>query len=522
MHQLSGLDASFLYLESPQMPMHVGALHVMELPMGYKGRYVDKLRKLVAARLPLMPALRRRLWWMPLHLANPAWVDAEPDLKQHIVAIKLPAAAKQGDGRAALEAMVGQLHPRLLDRRRPLWKFHVLEGLAPAANGCKRVGIYSQLHHAAVDGQAAVALANILFDVTPEPRQIALRESKRTRHFSLEMAEMLRGALGQEALQVGRFIRDLPATVGTLGKAAGQMLSHTRLLGGAKAGAVSNLGLAPRTPLNVSVSEGRAFATLSLPLPALRATAKAHGASLNDVLLMLCSGGLRRYWQAKRLALPRKSMVAAVPISLRAAGSDIPNSGTDNQVSMSFISLGTHLADTRRRWAHIRAATSAMKATMGQLKSVLPTDFPSIGVPWLMEAAASLYGKAKVAEKLPQIANVVISNVPGPAVPLYFAGARLTTNFPTSIVVHGIALNITAQSIDSQLDIGFMADAMAMPDVALLARSVDHAWLELQGLAPAEVRAPAATTKAAKPRKAVAKVTVAPRAGPPKRPRAAR
>jgi WS/DGAT/MGAT family acyltransferase len=299
---------------------------------------------------------------------------------------------------------------------------------------------------------------------------------------------------------VGRIIRDLPATVGTLGKAAGQVLSHTRLLGGAKAGAVSNLGLAPRTPLNVSVSEGRAFATLSLPLPALRATAKAHGASLNDVLLMACSGGLRRYWQAKRQALPRKAMVAAVPISLRAAG----DTGTDNQVSMSFISLGTHLADTRRRWAHIRAATNAMKATMGRLKSVLPTDFPSIGVPWLMEAAASLYGKAKVAEKVPQMANVVISNVPGPTVPLYFAGARLTTNFPTSIVVHGMALNITAQSIDQQLDIGFMADAVAMPDVALLAHAVDEAWQELQAL-PA----------------AVAKVTASPRASPPK-PRAAR
>ena len=513
MHQLSGLDASFLYLESPQMPMHVGALHVMELPKGYKGRYVDDLRRLVAARLPLMPALRRRLWWMPLHLANPAWVDAEPDLKQHIVVIKLPASARQGDGLAALEATVGELHPRLLDRRRPLWKFHVLEGLAPATNGCKRVGIYSQLHHAAVDGQAAVALANILFDVTPEPRQIALRPSKRAKHFSLDMAEMLRGTLGQEALQVGRIIRDLPATVGTLGKAAGQVLSHTRLLGGTRAGAVSNLGLAPRTLLNVSVSEGRAFATLSLPLPALRAVAKAHGASLNDVLLMVCSGGMRRYWLARRLALPRKSMVAAVPVSLRAAG----DTGTDNQVSMSFISLGTHLADTGRRWAHIRAATSAMKATMGQLKSVLPTDFPSIGVPWLMEAAASLYGKARVAEKVPQIANVVISNVPGPAVPLYFAGARLTTNFPTSIVVHGMALNITAQSIDQQLDIGFMADAAAMPDVALLARSVGEAWLELRALAPSNLVAPAAAPRAAKLRKAVAKVTAAPRASPQKR-----
>ena len=159
MKQLSGLDATFLYLETPQMPMHVGALHVFELPAGYKGKFVTALRKHIASRLPVAPVLRRKLWWMPLNLANPAWVDAEPDLKQHIVEIKLPKSARIGDGLAALEEQVSRLHPVLLDRSRPLWKMHVFDGLAPAPNGCRRVGLYTQLHHAAVDGQAAVALA---------------------------------------------------------------------------------------------------------------------------------------------------------------------------------------------------------------------------------------------------------------------------------------------------------------------------------------------------------------------------
>lgn len=321
MLQLSGLDASFLFLESPEMPMHVGALHIFELPAGYRGRFVKHLRALMAERLPLMPALRRRLWWMPLNLANPAWVDAAPDLEHHVVEVKLPASAKKGDGLAELQAAVGELHPKLLDRSRPLWRFHVLEGLGKSTDGHKRVGLYSQVHHAAVDGQAAVALANILFDLTPEPRAIEARPSKRTKVFRHDMAEMLRGALASEALQVGQIIRELPGTVTSLTRAAGAVISNTSLLGRAKGGSkVSNLALAPRTLLNVSVGPGRAFASLSLPLAEMKALAKAHECTLNDVVLMLCAGGLRRYFASHHLAVPRKPMIAAVPISLRAAG----------------------------------------------------------------------------------------------------------------------------------------------------------------------------------------------------------
>ena len=288
MLQLSGLDASFLYLESPEMPMHVGALNVLELPAGYKGRFAKDLRALLAARLPVMPALRRRLWWMPLNIANPAWVDAAPDLNRHVVEVKLPASAKKGDGMDALHAAVAKLHPNLLDRSKPLWRFHVLEGLAPSPNGCKRVGVYTQVHHAAVDGQAAVALANILFDLTPEPRVIETKPSKRVRTFRHDMTEMLRGAIAGEVLQVGQIIRELPATVGSLTRAAGAVAKNSPLLGRSK-GKVSNFALAPRTMLNVSVTPGRAFTSLSLPLADMKALAKAHQATLNDVVLMLCA-----------------------------------------------------------------------------------------------------------------------------------------------------------------------------------------------------------------------------------------
>jgi WS/DGAT/MGAT family acyltransferase len=471
MKQLSGLDATFLYLERPEMPMHVGALHVLELPPGFKGRFVTTLRKHMASRLPVTPALRRRLWWMPLNLANPAWVDAEPDMREHVVEIRLP----KGAGLHELEDAVSKLHPTLLDRNRPLWKFHVFEGLAPSPNGNRRVGLYSKLHHAAVDGQAAVALANAIMDVTPQPRTITSRPSRRTKVFRLEMTEMLRGVLGNQAQKVASILRNLPSTVGTLKDAATSAVTHSALMGGPKTPA--NLTLAPRTVLNHSVTTGRAFATVSVPLHELREIAHAFDATINDMVLMLCSSALRRTF-AKKRSLPRKSLIAAVPISLRAKG----DTSADNQASMSFISLGTHIADPRKRLAHIKAATFAMKNTMGNLKSILPTDFPSLGVPWLIEAATALYGRARVADRIPQVANLVVSNVPGPPVALYIAGAKLLTNYPTSIVVHGMGLNITVQSYDQSLDFGLMADAQAMPDVRDLAEAITIAFDDLRTL----------------------------------------
>ena len=178
MQQLSGLDATFLYLETAEMPMHVGALHLLELPPGYPGRFVTALRKHVASRLSVAPVLRRRLWWMPLNLANPAWVDADPDMRQHIVEIKLP----KGSGLPELEAEVSRLHAVLLDRSRPLWKMHVFEGLAPAANGHRRVAL-SRSSPRGGRRPAAVALPNALLDVTPEPRTVAATSSRRTKVF---------------------------------------------------------------------------------------------------------------------------------------------------------------------------------------------------------------------------------------------------------------------------------------------------------------------------------------------------
>jgi diacylglycerol O-acyltransferase len=521
MKQLSGLDASFLYMETPEMPMHVGALHLFELPASYKGSFLDDVRRHIGLRLPLAPALSRKLAWMPFNLANPVWVDAAPDLTQHIVGIKLP----KGSGLAELDEQVSQLHPVLLDRDRPLWKFHVFEGLAPGPDKTRRVGLYTQLHHAAVDGQAAIALAQAILDVQATPRSIE-HETRAAKKLDIGLADMLSGVLANQLQQYGNLVKALPSTVGALSQVATQ---GVRSVAGRAVAQVrgsagdASIGLAPRTRLNASVSDGRAFAGVSLPIAQIKTLRRAHAATLNDVVLMLCGGALRRHF-LQHGPLPRKSMVAAVPVSTRAAGDTTAN----NQASMTVVNLGTHIADPMERLLYVKAASAAMKSTLGSVKSLMPTDFPSLGVPWLMSTVTSLYGKARVADRIPPFANVTISNVPGPAFPLYMAGAKMLTNYPTSIVVHGLALNITLQSYNQSLEFGIIACARAEPHVRDLAIHVKESFEEMKALpaTAAAVSHPAAAaakqTDAQKPARRVPKATAKPRASAPSANRASR
>jgi diacylglycerol O-acyltransferase / wax synthase len=511
MNQLPGLDASFLHLETAQMPMHVGALHNFELPADYRGDFSADMRRHMAARLSLAPALRQKLATMPLNFANPVWIDAEPDLEQHIVTIKLPKS-RSGSDQAELERQVGLLHPVLLPRDRPLWKFHVFTGLANGPQGQKRYAMYTQLHHAAVDGQAAVALGQAILDLSPVPREIASTPARQARD-PLGLAGMLRGALANQFGLVVNAVKAIPSTVGVLSQMAAQKAGST-----VRSRSTGTLALAPRTRLNATVSATRAFASISLPLAALNAARRKHKASLNDAVLMICSGALRRHF-LKHGPLPRKSMVAGVPISTRTKG----DTSSNNQATMTVVSLGTHIADPAKRLAYVLAATAAMKNSMGAMKSLMPTDFPTLGVPWLMQGLGALYAKARVAERLPAIANVTISNVPGPTVPLYMAGATMLTNYPTSIVVHGVALNITVQTYNESLEFGLIACGEAMPEIADLARQVQAAFDEFVAL-PASVEAEPAPVakKSGAVKKPVAKAITSARASAPKKARAAR
>jgi diacylglycerol O-acyltransferase / wax synthase len=484
MKHLSTLDAAFLHLETPEMPMHVGSLILLDLPVGLQGPFYDAVKFHVARRIHLASVFTKKLALMPLNIANPVWVDAGAvDLDYHIRHIRLPKPGTM----AQLEAYVGRLHSRALDRSRPLWEFYVFDGLKSGQGA-----FYSKIHHAALDGQGALVLAQALLDLTPVPRAVEAAPAHANLNGQPAASQLLAAALRNTLAQCVTLVKGLPAGV----KAAAGLLASAGTAGengGQRdSGWAKRFPLAPRTPLNVSITGRRAFATLTLPLAQTQEIAAALGASLNDVVLGICSGGLRRYLDGKG-ALPEKSLVAALPVSLRAAG----NADLNNQVSMMLLNLASEQLDPKQRMRAIVKASGAMKQTLSSVKEVMPTDFPSLGVPWLMTSLAALYGRARLADRLPPIANLVISNVQGPRVPLYLAGARLTGNFPVSIVTHGMALNITVQSYNGALDIGLIACRRAMPDLRKLVRCLRAAHEELLAMARAGAPAAAAASQPA-------------------------
>lgn len=475
MEHLSGLDAAFLHLETPEMPMHVGGLNLFDLPPDYSGDFYEDVKAHVASRMHLAHIFTKKLALMPLDLADPVWVeDGAVDLDYHVRKIALPKPGTM----AQLEAYVGRLHSSLLDRSRPLWEFYVFEGLNTG-----QAAFYSKIHHAALDGQGAAALAQAILDVTPKPRKVSAPAARTGLPYQPALTEMVGAAARNTLLQCWKLVKAVPqalqvAATAIIPAKGSDGKRHLSLSGW------NGFGLAPKTPFNAAITNQRVFATLTVPLDQAKEVAQAIDGTLNDAVMAICSGALRRYL-TERHVLPRKSLVAAVPVNLRPEG----NTDLNNQVSMMLVGLATNHSDPKTRMREIVKASLKMKSTLGNLKSIMPTDFPSLGVPWLMGALVALYGRSRLADKIPQLANVVISNVPGPQVPLYMAGARMATYFPVSIVVHGIALNITVQSYNGMLDFGLIACRRAMPDLREFAGFMADAHQELlAAIRPAATR----------------------------------
>lgn len=499
--------------------MHVGGMNLFDLPAGYQGCFYDDVKKHVRQRMHLASVFTKKLALIPFDLTNPMWVeDDDIDLDYHVRQITLPKPGTL----AQLEAYVGRLHSSLLDRSRPLWEFYVFDGLESG-----QAAFYSKIHHAALDGQGAAVMAQALLDISPVPRHIPAPPERARGPYQPAMRSLLKAAFSHTAQQCLTLVKAIPDAA----KVATNLLlpSKTPNQPG------HSFGLGPRTLLNVSVTNQRSFSTLALPVDEAKEIAKAFGATLNDVVLAVCSGALREYLSSKG-PMPGKSLLAALPVSLREEG----NTDLNNQVSMMQMQLGTQIADPLKRMNAIIKASTAMKHTLKNVKSVMPTDFPSLGVPWLMSGLVALYGRSKLADSIPPLANVIISNVPGPRMPLFLAGARMATNFPVSIVVHGMALNITVQSYNGNLDFGLIACRRALPDVRELGQMMRHAHAQLLGLARARdsdeaipAAAPASLAAKTKRKAAAAKTatesatasatnTVAKKAPPTRRAKAAK
>ncbi len=353
--------------------------------------------------------------------------------------------------------------------------------IAAARSGCSassrgsqsgEVAWYSKIHHATLDGAAGVKLAEAILDVTPRPRKVARHEARKLED-SPGMAELLGAAIVKSVGEDGKLLRSVPEVARVVGASLGSLAA----LGAAKGARVPGAACpsARTRSLNGPITGARTFATASIPLAEVKAIAKRHDAKVNDVLLALVSGAVRRYLIGRK-SLPRKPLVAAMPVSLRAEGDSIYST----RATMVLANLATHLADPRARLQAIRASAGNAKAITIRAKSIIPMDFPSLGAPWVLGAIARAYGYAQGVKAFPPLANLVVSNVPGPQAPLYLAGARMKTWWPISIVEHGLGLNITVQSYAGSLDFGLVAAKDCVPDIAKLVRALYDAHHEMK------------------------------------------
>ncbi len=451
MHKLTGLDATFLYMETDETPMHVSGLLICEPPQKGDNPY-ELLKSQIAERAHEIPSFHRKLMPTPFYVDHPVWVNAESiDLDYHIKHASLPPP---GDVEQ-LRMIIQGLHSLTLDRDRPLWQFYVIEGLEDPKMGLPKgsFALYTKSHHASIDGGAGIAVMDIISDRAPTPRPPLPKNKIRLQAEKPGMFELLGSSYGrflQQQVDIVKKVPDMVKAVGSIAKVAmddaGSMMK--------------TLQPAPKTRFNVRIQKQRAYGAESLSLPDTIALAKQTGTTLNDVVLTICGGALRRYLQGHK-ELPEAALVAAVPVSLREFG----DAANTNQVTGMTCGLGTDIADPIKRLRAVHENAAASKKQLGAVKDVIPQDYIFFGAPVIVSAMAQMQSKTDVVNMMPSPINVTISNVPGPRRHVYFAGSKVVAQFPVSICTHGCALNITLQSYVDRLEFGLIACKIAVPDV---------------------------------------------------------
>ncbi len=470
MNHLSGLDAAFLHMESPETPMHVGGLSILELPPEYTGSFMDDVRTHIQNRMHLAPIFQRKLVNMPFDIANPIWVmDEDIDIDYHIRHVIVPPPAT----RSTVDRLVARLHSSLLDRSRPLWEIYVLDGLPVPKDlpeGTRYVGLYSKMHHAALDGMGGQVLMEAIMDVSAKPRKVKKPLRRRAvdngDHYGI--AELTTSGVIHNIGQSVKLAKNLPV----LTRKALEIIRPTKAA--RESGQERMHWFAPKTPLNVTITNQRSFARFSIRLEETKEIANINSVSLNDVAMAISAEGINRYLDDEGFRAD-DPLLAAIPVSVRPEG----NTELTNQVSMARMNLATNIKDPLERLQAINASAKNVKNLISDVKTALPTDFPSLGAPWLLSSVASVMTRARIYNSMPPFANVLISNVPGPNITLYFAGAKQVSTYPVSIPYHGMGLNITLQSYDGWLDFGLIACQKLMPDINELARHMEEAHEDL-------------------------------------------
>lgn len=477
--QLSALDAQFLNAETGTTPLHVGGLTLLD-PSGTPGGQltVDAIRDVLRSRLHLIAPLRWRLRTVPFGLDLPYWDDTiDPDLGYHIRAVELPAPGTTQQ----LCDLVSNLSARPLDRSRPLWEFYLISGLEDG-----KQALYSKIHHAVIDGVSGAEVMAAVMDVTPQTFQVPPPAGAAIQHAAPGRAAMLTRGARQSVLAPVKTVRharrimphllDIPG-LGAIPGATRAAHAASRLLRRAEDDA-PRPGTPPKVVFNERITPERAFTFASADLDDVKAIKNALGLTVNDVVMSVCTAALRQ-WLLDHDALPAEPIIAGMPVSVRTP----EQQGTGgNQISFMPTVLPTHEADAQRRLQLLRSALDASKRRFASAPPSLLHDVTAL-IPQLLDGIITrTVFRAATAVVAPF--NLLISNVPGPQLPLYVAGARVLANYPVSVIsdVSG-ALNITVMSYDGHLDFGIIACPSVIPDVDTFSKYITASLDELRVLA---------------------------------------
>ena len=476
MERMSGLDSAFLSVETSSMHLHVAMMAVVDpstMPEPYR---FDRLKEFIVERLHGMPTTRRRAVQVPFRLNHPLWVeDPDVDLDFHIRRHALPTPG----GNAELADLAGAITGLPLDRRRPLWEIHVIEGLQSGY-----IALLGKMHHAAVDGVSGAELFVNLFDLTPEPERRPTGEAPQPERIPNDVEMVTHAVMSQARRSLG-----LPALVGRTARTMSQLVGRHRDPE-TVAGAVPLT--APRVPWSAAITPHRSVAFARVSLDEVKAVKNAFGVKVNDVVLALVGLSLRRYL-LDHDCLPPSPLVAMCPVSVR---SQDESGQYTNMVSPMFVSLRTDVDDAAEMIRSVAEATRGAKEDHNAVGAKLLQDWSEHAAPATFALAARVYSRLNLADRHRPVYNLTVSNVPGPTFPLYLFGARLVASYPMGPVSEGAGLNVTVLSYLDHLDFGFLAARELVPDLASMAAGLDDAMTALAAAAgierAEEVDAPAA------------------------------
>lgn len=460
MQRLTGLDATFLYMETPSAYMHVAGLMVLDPSTVPGGFDYAKVKEFYASRLHLAAPFRRRLAEIPFGLHHPLWVeDPEFDLDYHLRHIAVPPPGGEKE-LAELAAHLVSIH---LDRTRPLWEAWIIEGLEHG-----HVAVLTKVHHAAIDGVSGNEITVAMLQLAPDDEAPPSEDEWQPDRVPNELARI--------GYAVSSLARQPLRAIGTVRRTVQTALRLRERNRQPDVSPPPSFFQAPRTSFNHALTAHRSYAYRSLSLSDVKAVKNALGVTVNDVVLALCAGALRRYIDARGEALDAP-LVAMVPMSVR---TEDEKGALGNRVSQMLCTLATDIDDPVKRLEAIHEGTREAKQQQNAIGADVLTDWAEFAAPALAGRAARLYSRTRIADRHRPLFNVTVSNIPGPPFPLYSSGAKMLANYPMGPIFDGGGINITVMSYEDHLDFGIVACSDLVDDVWALADGLDDALEELK------------------------------------------